>query len=528
MKLKSKAEFILSQKLGFSQKKIKLFWQWITLLKENALAVLPISLLLVLALLIFFGEPIRGAGLIVIGSLAAIIGLSIFAEGLRLSIMPLAEMIGAELPSKQPLKIVLLTCGVLGILVTYAEPAIAAFNPLAKILDRREAPYLFFALTKYKEIVVFAIGIGVGLAAVIGTLRFLYGWSIKPIILISLIANLILTAYMNWGYTELSSLIGLAWDCGAVTTGPVTVPILIAIGIGVMKNRKEQIRSAQVLQYAIEHGTSTELEGFGIVTLASLFPVFFVQFVTVIISRSYTIEEIIAYDHDFDSDNILNQSPVSEILFAVRSIFPLVAALLLIIRFLIKKPIPLIKMAPKDATELNIKREVNPDVIHAIEDSSIEAVQVTQYSSGNESKGVTSLQNEISLNSSAGSINDIIIGQPSKNEAASNSNGVFKNSVEIGNAGEPNKSPLDSKEFDYDVSGLDLTATDINAAELYQSYSPVSKREDKTISKSAMTWIRYHKVFLIGLVYTFVGMILFNLGMTYGFSSLANHFCNSL
>ena len=42
---------------------------------------------------------------------------------------------------------------------------------------------------------------------------------------------------MKWGNTELAPLIGLAWDCGAVTTGPVTVPILLSLGIGVIKVR---------------------------------------------------------------------------------------------------------------------------------------------------------------------------------------------------------------------------------------------------------------------------------------------------
>ena len=55
-----------------------------------------------------------------------------------------------------------------------------------------------------------------------------------------------------------SSIIGLAWDCGAVTTGPVTVPLVLALGIGVCK--------------IVKSGDS-EGSGFGIVTLASLFPI---------------------------------------------------------------------------------------------------------------------------------------------------------------------------------------------------------------------------------------------------------------
>lgn len=53
-------------------------------------------------------------------------------------------------------------------------------------------------------------------------------------------------------------LTGLAWDCGAVTTGPVTVPLVLALGVGVCR---------------IDSGGSSEGAGFGVVTLASLFPI---------------------------------------------------------------------------------------------------------------------------------------------------------------------------------------------------------------------------------------------------------------
>ena len=60
------------------------------------------------------------------------------------------------------------------------------------------------------------------------------------------------------GQPELRETLGLAWDCGAVTTGPVTVPLVLALGIGVCR---------------IVGGEDTRNAGFGIVTLASLFPI---------------------------------------------------------------------------------------------------------------------------------------------------------------------------------------------------------------------------------------------------------------
>lgn len=56
--------------------------------------------------------------------------------------------------------------------------------------------------------------------------------------------TLMCAIYMWWGNVELRPLLGLAWDCGAVTTGPVTVPVLLALGIGVMKTKREEREAA--------------------------------------------------------------------------------------------------------------------------------------------------------------------------------------------------------------------------------------------------------------------------------------------
>lgn len=58
--------------------------------------------------------------------------------------------------------------------------------------------------------------------AVLSTLRYIHGWSLKPLIVFSLVPCIILSCIMQWVIPGLVPLIGLAWDCGAVTTGPVT------------------------------------------------------------------------------------------------------------------------------------------------------------------------------------------------------------------------------------------------------------------------------------------------------------------
>jgi len=107
----------------------------------------------------------------------------------------------------------------------------------------------------------------------LGTLRFVRGWSLKPLISISMVPCLMCACYMWWGDPELRPLLGLAWDCGAVTTGPVTVPVLLALGIGVMKTQKEKRLAAEEEaarmsgRERVAEAAANALEGFGIVTL---------------------------------------------------------------------------------------------------------------------------------------------------------------------------------------------------------------------------------------------------------------------
>jgi len=101
------------------------------------------------------------------------------------------------------------------------------------------------------------VGIGVGLAVMAGMLRFLYSWSLKPF---AIVLVLLLLSVSVWAVFEpnMRSLTGVAWDCGGITTGPVTVPLVLALGIGICR----VVGSA---------GSGTA--GFGVVTLASLFPI---------------------------------------------------------------------------------------------------------------------------------------------------------------------------------------------------------------------------------------------------------------
>ncbi len=199
---------------------------------EQVRAVMPLAIYLALFQLFIPRENIVDASIITGGLIAVIIGLMIFMEGLKVGLMPFGEALGTSLPAKASLGVVLAVAFLLGIGVTFAEPAIGALQTAGSLVDVTKAPYLYTLLTDWAGTLVLSVGAGVGLAAALGTVRFIYGWSLKPLIYCTLAPVMGLTVYLALD-PEMSKVLGLAYDCGAVTTGPVTVPLVLSLGIGI-------------------------------------------------------------------------------------------------------------------------------------------------------------------------------------------------------------------------------------------------------------------------------------------------------
>jgi len=282
-------------------------------IKEQLKAVVPLALYLGLFQVFVLDYPIQEATALCFGLVAVIIGLAIFMEGLSSGLMPFGNIIGTNLPAKAAMPVVLVVLGILGVGVTFAEPAIGALQAFGSSIDVIKAPYLFELLNNWTLPLVLMVGAGVGIAAILGTVRFIYGWSLKPLIYISVIPLGLLSAFF-WFTPDLRSILGLAWDCGAVTTGPVTVPLVLAIGIGIANSAGKG---------------SSSLSGFGVVTLASLFPIMAVLLLTLFVYSVITPDQIIGNaeaikDTVSSQSSLWEQTPLVEIVLGVRAIVPLV------------------------------------------------------------------------------------------------------------------------------------------------------------------------------------------------------------
>lgn len=305
---------------------------FLELLKEQLVSVVPIALLIILFVAIFLQRWQPSTAAAFGGLLLVVIGLVLFLEGLRVYFTTFGEKIGEHLPAAQPTWVVLLVAGILGIFVTYAEPATASLVPLGSLVNANAAPYVFIMLNRFRELTVAGIALGVGVAAVVGTLRFLRRWPIRWVVTLSALPCLLISCWMMWGTQDLRINIGLAWDCGAITGGPVTVPILFSMGVGVTKVHGEE-----------------SVGGCGIITLASLFPILFVQLISLLVASIYTPGDISGERPAGES--LIEKLPLQPLISGLRSIIPLAIVLYLVWRFLVKRPLPTVSWLPTEPKE---------------------------------------------------------------------------------------------------------------------------------------------------------------------------------
>ena len=260
---------------------------------------------------------VRGPEAIALGIVAVIAGLMCFIEGVRLGLMPFAENIGYLLPQRSRSATVLAVAFALGILATFAEPAIGALKAAGSLTDPQRAPLLAKILAQHSVALVWAVGLGVGAAVVVGILRMLHNLSLKTVVVITLLPALGLTGWFA-ADPALAPVLGLAWDCGAITTGPVTVPLVLALGIGVANASTEE---------------DNPLCGFGIVTLASLFPAIAVMLLALMVGgEAAPVAQAAA-----EAPAWHEQTPYAEAIGALRAILPLTLFLWLVQRGLLRE-----------------------------------------------------------------------------------------------------------------------------------------------------------------------------------------------
>ena len=189
-------------------------------LKESLYSVLPITAI-VLVLSISLAPLDSGVMVVfVMGSILLIGGMSLFALGAGMSMQPLGEGIGIQLNKSKKVWLSLICCFALGLLITVAEPDLTV---LAEQIP--SVPNM---------VLILSVGVGVGIFLVISMLRTLKGWALNYL----LIGFYLLTAVA--ACFAPADFLPVGFDSGGVTTGPITVPFIMALGAGMASIRGDK------------------------------------------------------------------------------------------------------------------------------------------------------------------------------------------------------------------------------------------------------------------------------------------------
>ncbi len=216
-------------------------------LKETALeviyAVLPITIVVIILQYTLIFLPTELFVRYLLGTIMVTLGLIFFLMGVHIGLLPVGEFIGSALPKTGKISLVVFFGFLLGFVVTVAEPDVRVLAIQVDLVSGGE-------ISKY--LLIYTVALGVAIFVGLAMFRIIYDIPIKYLLMAGYGLIFLVAAFTP------SHFIPISFDAGGVTTGPMTVPFILALGVGV----------ASVLR-----GKTASSDGFGLVALASIGPV---------------------------------------------------------------------------------------------------------------------------------------------------------------------------------------------------------------------------------------------------------------
>lgn len=210
---------------------------------ETAKSIIPILTVLLFFQIVVLKKPLTNIKGLVIGLILSIIGLNLFLKGIYLSIIPLGDTVGESLVNVDNKYFIILIAFFIGYASTLVEPALRALT--------LEVEEMSIGVIRSKILLqTVALGFGIGMA--IGMFKILNGIPTSKIVMPILLVIAVLLYFTPKEFT------GIAFDAATSTTGPVNVPLNMAIAIGLTR---------------IVGSSNALVDGFGIVGIMSLMPI---------------------------------------------------------------------------------------------------------------------------------------------------------------------------------------------------------------------------------------------------------------
>lgn len=180
--------------------------------KEALTSVLPITAIVFLLSVTLVPMETGTLLLFLAGAFLLIIGMGFFQMGAEMAMTPLGQGIGSRLMKGKKIWLIVLVCFLMGAVITIAEPDLQVLaNQVASIPN---------------PVLIYTVAVGVGVFLVIAFLRILFQISLSKMLAVLYILLFILSFFAPDAFTA------VAFDSGGVTTGPMTVPFIMALGVG--------------------------------------------------------------------------------------------------------------------------------------------------------------------------------------------------------------------------------------------------------------------------------------------------------
>ena len=186
---------------------------------EALLSALPITAIVyILAMTPLFDLDRTELVTFSIGAVLLVVGIGMFNLGADLAMTPMGTHVGAGLSRQRKLGLLLSVCFVLGMLITIAEPDLQVLaNQVGAVMNG--------------TVLIYAVGAGVGAFLLVAILRIVFRKTLSNILM--LFYMLLFALALLLAVNERTDLLPLSFDSGGVTTGPITVPFIMALGVGI-------------------------------------------------------------------------------------------------------------------------------------------------------------------------------------------------------------------------------------------------------------------------------------------------------
>lgn len=229
-------------------------------IRESLSAVLPITAIVLVISIILVPMELGTIVMFLVGAVMMVVGMGFFQLGAEVSMTPIGEGVGVQISKTKRIWNVIFIALAMGIIITIAEPDLQVLADQVPSIPN--------------NILILTVAVGVGIFLVIAVLRILFKINLSLLLIVLYLLLIVLSLFVP------NNFLAVAFDAGGVTTGPITVPFIMAMGVGLASVRSDKDAAG---------------DSFGLVALCSIGPILAVMILGMFYNPSdatYTAVEV--------------------------------------------------------------------------------------------------------------------------------------------------------------------------------------------------------------------------------------------